>query len=157
MGTITAIISVGHSHMYSGGIIPSHHIFLSENDRPNLTIIELPIQNPSLSSKVIYVFPTYDNLVEDIFLTIAVYILKIFDIEIDIYTYEYASIDKILSIEERNDLYKKTREHLETNNIKVLFTIMEGSSLMSSIDLIKTYPNEIEIASSTYNSSRNFA
>ena len=39
MGTVTAQILIGSPHPNDGGIIPSHYLFLSENDRPSWSLV----------------------------------------------------------------------------------------------------------------------
>ena len=43
MGTVTAQILIGSPHPNDGGIIPSHYLFLSENDRPSWTLVRANI------------------------------------------------------------------------------------------------------------------
>lgn len=70
MITVTATIIIGTPHLFHGGIIPTHIIFLSENDRPALILRSLKDEEERI------VIPTIENTVNDIFLIIAVYLLK---------------------------------------------------------------------------------
>ena len=65
MGTVTAQILIGSPHPNDGGIIPSHYLFLSENDRPSWSLVGANIfqENEKEFSKIVWI-PTLDNMVE---------------------------------------------------------------------------------------------
>ena len=70
MGTFTAQILVGTPDLYHGGIIPTHYLFLSENDRPAWIL-----EDKSGSQNVVWV-PTIEDILEDALLMIAVHVCK---------------------------------------------------------------------------------
>lgn len=71
MSTTTATILIGRAHQNHGGIIPTHLIQLTENSRPSLLL--QPIEGPS---DVKVVIPTLENIVDDIYLMVTVFILN---------------------------------------------------------------------------------
>ena len=74
MATTTATILVGRAHQNHSGIIPTHLIRLTENSRPALIM-----QSLEGMEDVKIVIPTLENMVDDIYLMIAVFVLKKFE------------------------------------------------------------------------------
>ena len=73
MATLTTQILIGRSHLYQGGLNPSHFAFYSENDRDAWIIVRENIfDNPQ--KKVTWI-PSR-NTIDDFFLMIAVHILR---------------------------------------------------------------------------------
>ena len=71
MPTTTATIFIEHALQNHSGINPTHLIRFTENDRPALILQSLESND---EPKVI--IPTIENTIDDIYLTIAVFILK---------------------------------------------------------------------------------
>ena len=140
MATTTATILVGHSHQNDSGINPTHLIQFTENDRPALILRDI---EGSDTLKVIV--PTVENTVDDIYLMIAVFILKLIKPPKEIHNLERNSLYEILTDDERKSLYKETIEIFKNNHIKVVFNILDGSHLLSLLDQIKPYPNDFEV------------
>jgi hypothetical protein len=59
MGTVTATIFVVTAHTFHGGIIPTHLILLTENDRADLILNSL---NEKEEEKII--IPTLENVAD---------------------------------------------------------------------------------------------
>ena len=151
MSKITATIYVGHLDEKHGIIIPTHQILLTENDRSVLILSRLDDND-----EPVYVIPSPNDIVDDIFLTIAVYILHLFNIKIDRDTNNYKSLIDILSSEERNSLYRQTKEHLQKYDMYLSFYISHECQLNGMIEIINSYPLDIEIIATNYISSRTF-
>jgi hypothetical protein len=140
MATTTAIILVGYAHQNNSGISPTHIIRFTENDRPALILQNL---EGDKDHKVI--IPTLENTVNDIYLMIAVFILKKVIISKEIHNFNRESLYDILDENERFTLYSETKKIVEETNIKVVFNILDDSHLLNQIDVIKTYPNDFEV------------
>jgi hypothetical protein len=52
MASFTAQILVGSAHPYNGGIIPTHFLFLSENDRPAWILVPENVDSKGTIEKV---------------------------------------------------------------------------------------------------------
>lgn len=140
MATTTAIILIGRTHPNSGGINPTHMIQFTENDRPALILQEI---GGSLETEV--VIPTVEDTVHDIYLTIAALVLKAINPMKAVCNENRDSLYDIFEMHERRTLYSEARKAIEEYNIKVVFNILHGSHLLSQTDVIKTYPNDIEV------------
>lgn len=140
MATTTATILVGHTHQNGSGINPTHLIQFTENDIPALILRDIAGKD---SLKVIV--PTIENTIDDIYLMIAVFILKLIEPTKEIHNLERISLYEILKDDERKSLYKETFEIFQNNRIKVVFNILDDSHLLSLIEQIKKYPNDFEV------------
>ena len=140
MATTTSIILIGHAHQNNSGINPTHIIRFTENDRPALILQTL---DGELERKVI--IPTVENTVNDIYLMIAVFILKKVNPSEEIHNLDKMSLYEIIGEQERLSLYSETRKIFEQAKIKVVFNILDDSHLLNQIDIIKTYPNDFEV------------
>ena len=139
MSTTTAFILIGHAHQNDSGIIASHLIRFTENSRPALILTEL--KQPENE----YVFIPSANTIDDIYLVVAVYVLKMVKPSKELTNIERDEIDKIIPQEERVELYRKTKEVLSNHRIKIVFNILDECSLLNQIDVIKKYPNDFEV------------
>ena len=140
MATTTAIILIGQAHQNHSGINPTHLIRLTENDRPALIL-----QSIESKEKPIIIVPTVENMVDDIYLMISVFILKGLNPGKELISKERQSIHDILREQERFELYEKTKTLIQIAKIKVVFNLLDGSHLLNQIDKIKQYPNDYEI------------
>ena len=140
MATTTAIILIGHAHQNHSGINPTHIIRFTENDRPALIL-----QSLDGELERIVIIPTIENTVNDIYLMIAVFILKKVTPSEEIHNLDKKSLYEILEEQERLSLYSETRKIIEETKIKVVFNILDDSHLLNQIDIIKTYPNDFEV------------
>ena len=144
MSTTTATILVGRAHQNHSGIIPTHLIQLTENSRPSLLL--QPIEGPS---DVKVVIPTLENIVDDIYLMVTVFILNKIKPAKDIDNWERLSMYDVFDENERSSLYEESRRIIKDTSIKIIFNIFEGSHLLNYVDIIKEYPNDLEITLST--------
>lgn len=140
MATTTATIFVGSTHQNHSGINPTYLIRFTENDRPALILQDLEGKE---ELKVI--IPTIENTIDDIYLMIAVYILKKITPSKEIHSKERKSLYEILDSEERISLYSETKKIFEETKIKLVFNILDGSHLLNQINVIKNYPNDFEV------------
>jgi hypothetical protein len=141
MATSTAFIFIGKSHSTGGGIIPTHYITYTENDRPGIILRDIN-KNKSL----LVVVPSPDRPIDDIFLVIAIYVLKKVKPSRPIRTFLRKSVSEIITEEERLSLYVKAKTILKRAKIKVVFNLLDDCMLISKIDAIKEYPSDFEIA-----------
>jgi len=140
MATTTAIILIGQAHQNHSGINPTHSIRLTENFRPSLILNSVEDKE-----EPIIIIPTVENMVDDIYLMISVFIIKGINPEKEIQTKERKSLYDILSDQERYDLYEKSKTSIQKAKIKVAFNLLDGSHLLNQLDKIKQYPNDFEV------------
>ena len=144
MSTTTATILIGRAHQNHGGVIPTHLIQFTENSRPALLL--QPIEGPS---DVKVVIPTLENIVDDIYLMVTVFILNKIKPAKDIDNWERLSMYDLFDENERSSLYEESKIIIMDTSIKLVFNILKGSHLLNYVDIIKEYPNDLEITLST--------
>ena len=140
MATTTAVILVGSAHQNDSGINPTHIIQFRENSRASLVLQSFEGKKESQ-----VVIPTIENTIEDIYLMIAVYILKEIHPSKDLQNSNRDSLYEIFSQEERYLLYDETFKVFERIRVKVVFNILDGSLLLDQVETIKKYPNDFEV------------
>ena len=91
------------------------------------------------------IVPTIENTIDDIYLMIAIYILKKIEPSKEIHSLTRTSLYDILSNDERHQLYIKAKNELKINTIKVVFNILDESHLLQQLEAIKSYPNDFEV------------
>jgi len=140
MATTTATIFIGHTHQNNSGINPSHFIQFTENDRPALILhsIDKPLEQ-------LVIIPTVENTINDIYLMIAIYILKLVTPSKQLHDTQRKSLYEILDENERLQLYSQTKKIFETTKIKLVFNLLDDSHLLGQVDIIKAYPNDFEV------------
>jgi len=156
MATITASILIGQPHQNHLGIIPSHHLFLSENDRPALILFEVNINNKENCGKTIWI-PTLNNLLEDILLMISINVFKYKKLCDEFYKlfnkekYNNIELLKQFSTEELDKIYRLNKNFLEkNNNFKITISVFEGSTLEAQLSKLEIYSMDIEICKTSY-------
>jgi hypothetical protein len=76
---------------------------------------------------------------------IAVFILRKITPSKEIHNLKRKSLYDILDENERLSLYAEVKKVLKATRIKVVFNILDDSHLLNQIDIIKTYPNDLEV------------
>ena len=152
MSEITAKIYIGHLDNGKSFIVPTHQLLLTENDRSCLILSNLN----DVQAKPVFIIPSPDNITDDIFLAVSVYVLKLFDISIDRDTNNYNTVCKILSDNDRKNLYNKTKECLKEYDIYFSFYLYKGGSLSYEVETINSYSANIEIMSIEIISNKTF-
>jgi hypothetical protein len=153
MATFTAQMLIGQKHSYDSGIINiSHSLYLSENSRPAwiLTPTDIFNEHKQAQPRITWI-PTLENMLDDILLMVSYFILKDENI-----SQELSKIDskKLSFLEMYEDIDKETRLKLYKSNkdiiggykdLKLVFSIFKGSSLISAIEEIKNYGLDYEL------------
>ena len=142
MGTFTAFIYIGKSHPNHSGIIPSHSIILSENSRPCLQLNS--IEN---NKEIIRIIPTIENMIDDIHFLVYSFVLKKNHTD---FNFHLKEMYQLFSEEERKKLYEEVKNGLQNTELKIVFNILDGSSLLNKIDCIKQYPNDYEVTTPAF-------
>ena len=143
MATITAFILIGTADENYSGIIPTHYISLYESDHPSLSLHR--IDN---NKEIIRIRPTAEKLVDNIYLLIHTFILKA---EINLTdNMSGKEIHKLFNEKRKYFTYEQIMENLKTYDVKVVFNILAGSSLINQMDRIKDYPNDFEVTTSKF-------
>ena len=140
MATTTATILIGHAHQNDSGIVPSHIIRFTENDRPAFILHSLE----SIEEDIV-IIPTVESTIDDLYLMIAVFILNKLDSAILLHSKERKSIYEIYDNNQRADFYNKTKLIIQESKIKVVFNLLENCHLLNQIHIIKQYPNDYEV------------
>lgn len=140
MATTTATIFVGRAHQNDSGIVPHALIRLIEGSRPAFIC-----QMLNQDTAIIKIMPSYWGLLDDIYLIIATYMLKLVHPEKPLYNNNLDAIDELYTDVERTTLYNQAKEAIRMQNIKVVFNILEDSILFQALDKIPEYPCDYEI------------
>lgn len=140
MATTTAIILIGKAHQNDSGILPQYLIFLTENSRPVFTLKSI-----NGNKKEIILIPTVENIIDDLYFMIAVYILKIIKPKKELFSEDRKSMYDIFTNKEREMMYCETRIKLKMFRIKLVFNLLDCSTLLNQIKTVKKYPNDYEI------------
>ena len=138
MATITAFILIGTAHQNHSGIIPTHYISLYENDHPSLSLYKF-----DSNKEIIRIRPNAEKLVDNIYLLIHTFILKAEVNSTD--GMNGKEIHKLYNERKENMTYKQIMENIKTYDLKVVFNLFVGSSLLNQLDRIKEYPNDFEV------------
>jgi hypothetical protein len=137
MGTLTAFIYIGTSHPNHSGIIPTHFITLSENDRPCLQLKSI-----DTNKEIISIIPTIENMIDDIHFIVYSFVLEKGYTDLN---YHLKEMSQLFTEEERKKIYEEVKKGLQNMDIKIVFNILDGSSLLNKLDSIKLYPNDYEV------------
>jgi len=157
MSSITAQILVGTPDQFHDGINPTHYLFLSENDRPTWLLLEENIyfnKKPSNIKPIVWI-PTLENMLEDAFLMISIYILKDQEILNELRNIFHGNTPEQIEIYSHLDeidlkmLYKKNREFLKKHiNLKMVITILKGSHIFNRLNALDKYEVDAEVCKS---------
>lgn len=149
MGTITAQIIVGRSHKYHEGIIPSHFLFLSENDRPAWILFGPNFfKEPYSPERKIVWIPSSENMLEDAMLMIAIHVLKNKKVKKNAEKYcgnitgLNLEIFSALEKSQRHELYENCRSI--KNWPKIVVSVFHGSTIKNQLDILKEYSIDFE-------------
>ena len=143
MATITAFILVGKADQKQSGIIPTHYIMLYESEHPSLSLHRIED-----NKEIIRIRPTIEKLVDNIYLLIFTFVFKA-EIYLD-KKMNGKEIHKIYNEKKQNLTCEKIMESLKTDDLKVVFNIMTGSTLLNQIERIKDYPNDYEVTTTKF-------
>ena len=150
MSTATAQLLVGEPHPNHGGIIPSHIVFLYENDRPVWLLISLSDN----AAPVIRWRPNPSNILNDALLMVVLYIIQDRD------SREMAKAAGIDLSDKRIDSNACISDDLRENLTlrarscnrwpKLIFSVFTDSSLLGSLAALAEYPMDIEVCKPIY-------
>jgi predicted nucleic-acid-binding protein len=156
MATMTAQMLVGKSHMYDGGINPTHYLFLSENSRRAWILVPQNIFSPVLEEKIAKVvwIPTLENMLEDGLLMVGLYVLQdkevqnaakqMFDWNKEEAYFEVYSINQV----DREKLYALCRGL--KHRYKTIISVFEGSTISRQMNVLLEYLMEVEVCKTDY-------
>lgn len=151
MGSATAQLLIGESHPHHGGIIPTHQVFLYENDRP---VLQLTKVGASGGSKVTRWVPTVQNMLEDALLMVCVSSLRAANV---IEAFKAACRGPRQRIPDENlclndidavvraHLYDLSKTVLSQSGVKLVFTVLCGSTLINQLSRLEGYKFEMEV------------
>lgn len=154
MGNVTAQILIEESHVDSKGINPTHYMFFSEDRIPTWTILSDNIHSTDKEFIKKVWYPTMENTLDDALLMIALYVLED-EAAIELAKLSFKDFSQN-SIGLYNDIDKENREKLYEisrnlfSGLKIVITVMEGSSLFDHLKVLKDYKMEIEVCTPIY-------
>jgi hypothetical protein len=156
MSTLTAQILVGSPHPYDDGIVPSHFIFLKENDQPSWNLVRANVfqENKTYKLSKIVWKPTLENMLEDGLLMVAIHVMK--NKEIIKIAKDYSSkiesqlleLYSDLNNKQRDILYQKCRELSEFP--KIIISVFRSSTIEKQITVLEKYKMEVEVCTPIY-------
>lgn len=149
MATMTAQILVGSSHMYHGGITPTHTLYLSENDASAWILSKHELENSQGSfPQKVWLCPPDEDLFSPAILMISVHVVGDRNVQAEL---ESLDIDWRLA---RLDWYrigeeKRTQAYALAQKInlsaKLTVSIFRGSSLEQQITNFSQFTGEVEV------------
>ena len=153
MASMTAQILIGSPHPFHGGINPTHKIYLSENSRPALILTREDIheQNTKDAFDKATWIPTLENMLDDILLMISYFVLKNESISQELSKIKSKDLRFLEMYEDINEetrlkLYKSNKDIIGGyKDLKLVFSIFKGSSLLSATSKIKDYKIDFEL------------
>lgn len=154
MATLTAQILIGKEHTYHGGIGPTHYLFLSENSRAGLILVNENVHTKRPTSKRVWI-PTPEHMLEDALLMISRYVLRIPEI---IKKSEELGLGKEfkkrrlvlydINAQQLQLLYDLNRQCMKKIQMKLIVSVFAGSSFAGQVGLISDYGLSHEICQS---------
>lgn len=155
MGTFTAQILVGRSHIYHGGIIPSHILFLSENGRSAWCLYPFDSYNCHRRDSNIFRVWICDpsTILRDVMVMIALFVMKnenlINLVEAIHKDLQYEEYFEFASLKNRELFYDESLS-LDWSGLKLVVSIFNESSAFN-IKYLLNYRNlEFEVCVSFY-------
>ena len=155
MGTMTGQMLVGMAHQNDSGILPTHVLYLFENNRP---VVQVFSKNIDIMKLELYAIPTVEKMLEDMLLIVSGFVLKDKRIKSELESIlelgpegqkiiEFYELDE----EKRQELYKYNQQFLkDKKQVKVTTCIYYYCHLMEQIERIKEYGISYEICKATY-------
>lgn len=137
MGTYTAFVFFGKEHEFHGGIIPSHMLMLSENDRPAWLLFKLPLHlQEGFKPLTPIIIPTLEHMLEDGLLLLGLLALRDGKLcaeaarvfgegwerlsHIELYNYNLSDVERLRLL---------NKEALESSRGKLVIAALAGSSI----------------------------
>ena len=149
MSNITAYILINSPDQKFNGIISPHYITLYEGDRPSLSLCKV-----GTYKEIIRISPSTDKLVDNIYLLIYAFVLKA-----EIFLNDSMDGNKILKLyndKKKEMTCEQIMTFLETSDLKVVFNILDGSTLLNQLDRIKDYPVDFEVTTPKFKRETDF-
>jgi len=147
MSTTTASIFIGHAHPNDGGINPSHWIQFTEESIPVMILHALQERRDP-----VVMIPTVSHTIDDIYLMIVIFVLEGIKVDKEV---QHKTLYDVFTEAERLALYEESKSYLAAHQIKVVFNLLAGSHLLNQIDLIKSYPNDVELTKPSFKKEYN--
>jgi len=155
VGIITAQFLIGYMDHLSedrGGILPTHWLFLTENNRPALVLLTNSIFNGFHEQKgkerIVWI-PSLENIMEDALLMIALYVLG--DEQISSLARKYIKFIEDNRVEVYQDISEERRDELYhacqliKDWRKIVLAVQEGSFLLKHLNKLENYRAEFEL------------
>ena len=149
MGSYSATMLVGQAHPNHGGIIPTHEMYLRENDRPSWEMMS----HSSMIDKKNLWLPSVEHMLEDGLLMINALILRNQTIRSSLTRFcKKLSAVEIYSIPNNEiiKLYEISRNAYAESKIKIVLSVYEQSTLVKQVTVLKDYDIDMELCMPIY-------
>ena len=145
MGSYNASILIGQSDIYHGGLDIHYLMFLWENDRPAWNLIGYETDKPL--HRMVWI-PSIDTMLEDGLTMIAAQVLKD-EAVCSLLKKKFKNLKEVdlgkLPEKARDELRKSTRIAFAEKNMKLVITVLRGSSIASQLASLKDYAIDIDV------------
>ena len=155
MSTVTAHALIGKAHPNHGGISPTHVIYLNENFRPVLTLMDqdLPPRHRRSIESAVWI-PSVDHMLEDLILMAGLFVIR--DPELCLSAtptlktngVQPVWMNKIGDAESFEPLYALGRK-IHTDH-KIQLVVSKDSTLYSQLPILNEYQIDVEIYTPVY-------
>ena len=150
MGSYSTQIIVGNRGLYDNGVVPTHQLFLWENDRPAWNLLDICLENQPAGIKIIWI-PAPEEILECALLMITLFILKDDDVESRIKQAlskeltDFIELQNDMDTEDRVSLYEFNLEKLRQYDIKLVINILGSTCIIDKLHLIQDYGIDVDI------------
>jgi hypothetical protein len=150
MGSYSAQIMVGNKGLYDDGIVPTHQLFLWENDRPAWNLLEICLEDQPPGIKIMWL-PAPEEMLECALLMISLFILKDEDMEkqarsvINKELTDFVELQNDIDAEAKVALFEMNREKIRHYDIKIVINILSESALIKQLHTSQNYGIDVEI------------
>ncbi|HPN86743.1 MAG TPA: hypothetical protein PKV11_06725 [Smithella sp.] len=155
MGTVTAQILIGSAHPNHGGILPTHFLFLIENDHPSWILVnENFFKEGQGDIQGLTWIPTVENTLEDAILMTTIHVsrsptiielAKRFNSAIE---EDHIQLYSALDESQRKQLYLQCRSLPDLP--KVVISVLRGSMIDRQFSVMEQYKMDVEICRVVY-------
>jgi hypothetical protein len=155
MASVTAQILIGSPHPDHDGIIPTHYLFLSENDRPAWILVGQNVfdEEDTTRHKKVWI-PTLEDALEDALLMVALHVMRSpavleqaigYDDRIEWDRVElYADLKQV----QRRGLHRVCRTL--TDFPKLAVSVFQGSLITAQLPVLEEYAMDVEVCLVAY-------
>jgi len=140
MASLTAILKVLQTDLKGSEMEVIRQIDLTENSRPAFIL-----RDGEFTGDEILVIPTLKNMMDDLLLMVAVYVLGTVKPYRELSDSKRTSLYDNYNDRERQDLYKKSSDAFRDADIKLFLHVFPESHLVNQLSILGSYPIDFEV------------